>query len=57
MVCKNCNKLLKSDSFYQREDRVGLYAWCKSCMSEQGRAVDWPPESWRGYGLTNPVIE
>ncbi len=38
--CERCEKTKPASDFQQREDRVGLYAWCKSCCKAEGRLVE-----------------
>jgi len=57
VFCENCHRILSAEAFEKREDRFhGLYAFCKNCMKEQGRAVDHPPAEERGGGNINPKI-
>ncbi len=36
-ICTNCGVVKPNSSFYEREDRVGLYSWCKDCCRKEGR--------------------
>jgi len=35
--CERCELPKPKSAFYQREDGVGLYAWCQACMRQEGR--------------------
>lgn len=51
MQCKNCNRILKNQKYYRREDRhSGIYSFCKDCMEEQLRTTDYPLKEYRGGG-------
>lgn len=50
MRCGNCNKWRELSRFLKREDRVGYYAFCDDCMTEQVREPDWPGYRERGGG-------
>jgi hypothetical protein len=49
--CKHCKKFKEIKEFYRRTDRDSYFAWCKGCMDNQRRSVDYPPVSERGSGL------
>lgn len=49
--CSNCHSWFSIDRFYLREDRPGLYEWCKNCMIEQGRSPDHPKLRERNPGM------
>jgi hypothetical protein len=53
--CRQCHKMKSNDDFHKIEDRSnGFYAFCKSCMDEQGRSLEYPPIEKRGYGVYYP---
>ncbi len=50
--CTNCKKFKADKDFFERHDRDGKYAWCKSCCFEQKRSEDYPKIEDRGSGIT-----
>lgn len=36
-ICQRCGEVKSFSEFFQREDRVGVYAWCLKCMRKEGR--------------------
>ncbi len=50
--CKLCKKVKPIGDFNEREDMIaGRYAWCKTCMDDAGRTIEYPPEKERGSGV------
>ena len=39
-ICTRCGKTKPNRAFLERNDRGGLYAWCKKCMRIEGRLVE-----------------
>jgi len=54
--CTLCLKIKSLEDFEERDDdmTVGYFAWCKTCMKEQGRSVDYPAKEERGGGVYKP---
>lgn len=48
--CTECKRILSIEEFYKRDDRPGVYNWCKGCMDNLGRFKDFPREKDRGGG-------
>jgi len=38
-LCRRCWEWKPTESFQQREDSWGLYAWCDECREREGRAT------------------
>lgn len=47
--CTRCKLVKHESNFYKDDER--RYAWCLSCMEEEGRTVDKPPLKDRGGGV------
>jgi len=53
--CTLCGNVKPITDFHERDDmQFGRYAWCKQCMEEQGRSVDYPDVKERGGGVIKP---
>jgi len=53
-ICSHCKTRKALVAFEKRIDRIGTYAWCKICMSREGRSTDYPKIEHRGSGNANP---
>lgn len=53
--CTLCKDVKPIEDFFEREDMpAGRYAWCKTCMEEQGRSPDYPDIKEQGGGVIHP---
>lgn len=46
--CKHCQSWKPKTEF--EVENGSLYKFCKECMKEQGRSVEYPPMEERGFG-------
>ncbi len=50
-ICTRCGIVKPNSSFFEREDRVGLYSWCKVCCKKEGRRkYTWNSEMQEATG-------